>query len=157
MDTFVAMELEMISKRFSSSSWITCGKGLCRTWEQRATRKISGIGATTDSYGIQHETSRRRSQLTKLVSTEEYGVVLSIVGLVGNIGMLVMAVGSNGLFVATVEVYTGFSLLLTASTNLVAIGILLYIVCAKKRDESRHDGYTEVLSNQCEKMNNKHW
>ena len=97
-----------------------------------------------------------RSQLTKLVSTEEYGVVLSIVGLVGNIGMLVMAVGSNGLFVATVEVYTGFSLLLTASTNLVAIGILLYIVCAKKRDECRHDSYNEVSTNHNEKMNNTH-
>ena len=97
-----------------------------------------------------------RSQLTKLVSNEEYGVVLSIVGLVRNIGMLVMAVGSNGLFVATVEVYTGFSLLLMASTNLLSVGILLFIVCAKKRDECRHNGYNEVSTNQNEKMNNTH-
>ena len=97
-----------------------------------------------------------RSQLTKLVSNEEYGVALSVVGLVGNIGMLIMAVGSNGLFVATVEIYTGFSILLMASTNLMSVGILLYIVCTKERDESRHDDYNEVSANENENKNAKH-
>ena len=89
-----------------------------------------------------------RSQLTKLVSAEEYGVALSIVGLASNIGMLVVAVGSNGLFVAAVKIYPGLSLSLMASTNLISIGIVLYIVCTKARDGSKHDDYNEVSVNE---------
>ena len=99
-----------------------------------------------------------RSQLTKLVSNEEYGVALSFVGLVGNIGMLIMAVGSNGLFVATAKVYTGLSMLVMASTNLVSLAILLCIVCTKDRDGSRLDdcNKTSAREDRSERMNNRH-
>ena len=75
-----------------------------------------------------------RSQLTKLVSGKEYGVALSFVGLVGNLGCVVLTVGSNGLFVATVTVYNGLSLLLIASTNLISLVILLYVVLTKEEE-----------------------
>ena len=97
-----------------------------------------------------------RSQLTKLVSAEEYGVVLSIVGLMGNIGMLIVAVGSNGLFVATVKIYPGFSLFLMASANIISIGVLLYIVCSKERGGSRHDDFNEIPSNDSDNTNDRH-
>ena len=88
-----------------------------------------------------------RSKVTKLVSTEEYGVALSFVGLVGNLGSFILAVGANGLFVATVKVFTGFSLLLMGSTSLISLIILLYIVFTKEREGSTDDNYNEVSTN----------
>ena len=62
-----------------------------------------------------------RSQLTKLVSSGEHAVILSFIGLLNGLGMLIMSVGANGLFVATVNIYSGFSILLISFTNTVEI------------------------------------
>ena len=68
-----------------------------------------------------------RSQLTKLVSPEEHGVSLSLVGFASVIGNLIMAVAVNPLFTATVMIYSGFSILLMSCANFVALVILCYV------------------------------
>ena len=82
-----------------------------------------------------------RSQLTKLVSPEEHGVSLSLIGLMDVIGNLIMAAAANGLFIATVKVYSGFSILLMSCANLVALFILCYSFLITKRNSK----YYEVI------------
>jgi len=86
-----------------------------------------------------------RSQLTKLVSPEEHGVSLSLIGLMDVIGNLIMAAAANGVFIATVKVYSGFSILLMSCANLVALFILCCTFLITKRNSRKY----EVVSQHC--------
>ena len=86
-----------------------------------------------------------RSQLTKLVSPEEHGVSLSLIGLMDAVGNLIMAATANGLFIATVKVYSGFSILLMSCANLVALIILCCTFLITKRNSKNY----EVISQHC--------
>ena len=80
-----------------------------------------------------------RSQLTKLVSPEEHGVSLSLIGLMDAVSNLIMAAAANGLFIATVKVYSGFSILLMSCANLVALFILCYAVSITKLGSKNYE------------------
>ena len=80
-----------------------------------------------------------RSQLTKLVSPEEHGVSLSLIGLVDSVGNLTMAAVANGLFIATVKIYSGFSILLMSTANLVALGVLCFAFFITKRKSRNYE------------------
>ena len=80
-----------------------------------------------------------RSQLTKLVTPEEHGVSLSLIGLMNVVGNLIMAAVANGLFIATVKVYSGFSIFLMSTANLVALGVLGYAFSITKRKSSNYE------------------
>merc|ERR1712141_364964 len=79
-------------------------------------------------------TTSVRSQLTKLVSSEENGIVLSFHGLLCGLSIFITSVGANGLFVATVKIYSGFSILLIALTNIVTVAILSYVIVTKRHE-----------------------
>ena len=78
-----------------------------------------------------------RSQLTKMVSTDEHAVILSFIGLLYGLGMFIMSVAANGLFVATVKIYSGFSILLMSFTNFVSFLILYYILFVKRSNQEK--------------------
>ena len=85
-----------------------------------------------------------RSQLTKLVSIEEHGVILSFVGLAGNSSIFIMSVAANGLFAATAKVYSGFGILLLSFSNIVSFAILCCIVCARGAKGITSNSYRKV-------------
>ena len=87
-----------------------------------------------------------RSQLTKLVSAEESGVVLSLYGFCTGTSMFIMSVAANGLFVATVHIYSGFSILSMSFANLVAFVILCYIVCTKRQKGITISNYSKITN-----------
>ena len=84
-------------------------------------------------------TSAARSQLTRLVSAEEYGVSLSLIGLMNAVSCLIMAGVANGFFIVTVKVYSGFSILLMQCGNLVVLCILGYTFFITKRKSSNYE------------------
>ena len=63
--------------------------------------------------------SAARSKLTTLVPPESHGVSLSLLGVLDTLSQLFMAVGANGLFIAPTKIYSGFSILLISSTNIL--------------------------------------
>ena len=88
-----------------------------------------------------------RSQLTKLVTTGEHAVVLSFVGLINGLGMCIMSVAANGLFVATVQIYSGFSILLMSFSNIIALFFLCYVYFTKGDEGITNDKYGKALIN----------
>ena len=66
-----------------------------------------------------------RAMLTKLVSEEEHGTILSCVGVVSLIGATIMNFAANSLFRATAYIFPGFSILILSFSSLIA----LFIVC----------------------------
>ena len=88
-----------------------------------------------------------RSKLTKLVSTEEFGVILSFVGLVSNLSVLIMAMGANGLFSTTAKLYSGLSMMLMSISNVIALIILCYVICKKGHDRTTSNDYHKLSMN----------
>ena len=88
-----------------------------------------------------------RSKLTKLVSREQNGVVLSTYGFFTLISMCIMSVAANGLFVATVHIYSGFSILLLSVANLIALAILSYVACTKGQEGVNGKRYRKISMN----------
>ena len=82
-----------------------------------------------------------RSKVTKLVSSNEHGVSLSLLGLLDVLCELIMSVAANGLFIATAQIYSGFSILLMSVANVISFVILCYIVCRNVHDEANADDY----------------
>ena len=72
-----------------------------------------------------------RSKLTKLVEADEYGAVLSFVGIIQVFSNLVMSLAGNALYAATAKVYSGFSILLMSGSCLVCLAILCYVYFIK--------------------------
>ena len=82
-----------------------------------------------------------RSKVTKLVSSNEHGISLSLLGLLNVLCGLIMSVAANGLFIATAQIYSGFSILLMSVANVVSFAILCYIVCRNGHEEASADDY----------------
>ena len=87
-----------------------------------------------------------RSKLTKLVSSEEHGVVLSCFGLLTGLSMFITSVAANGLFVATVKIYSGFSLLLMSMSNVVSLLILCYILIHRRSIKVDTNDYNKICN-----------
>ena len=83
------------------------------------------FGFTLFSLGFPFALSTIRAVLTKVVSKEEEGTVLSCVGMLSLIGVTAMNFGANNLFVATANIFPGFSILLLSCSTFIA----LVIVC----------------------------
>ena len=79
-----------------------------------------------------------RSQLTKQVSAGEHAIILSFIGLLYGLGMFIMSVAANWLFVATVKIYSGFSILLMSFTNGISFLILCYVVFIKRGYQGKY-------------------
>ena len=60
-----------------------------------------------------------RAKLTELVSTEEHGTSLSLIGLLHVSSMLVLGMVANELFTGTAKVYSGFRILLMSFANVI--------------------------------------
>ena len=89
--------------------------------------------------------SALRSKLTKLVSTDEHAVSLSLFGVTDVLGELIMAVVANGFFIATAKVYSGFSILLMSCANFLALGILCFVYYTRDRKSTTDSDYQTVL------------
>ena len=87
-----------------------------------------------------------RSKLTKLVAADEYGSVLSYIGLINVLSDLVMSTTANALFAATAKIYSGLSILLISVSSLICLGVLCYVFCAKERNGAATSAY-DKLSN----------
>ena len=85
-----------------------------------------------------------RSQLTKLVEADEYGAVLSYVGIINLLSDLLMSQAANALFAATAKVYSGLSILLMSGSCLVCLVILCYIVCTKQSEPTATNTYDKL-------------
>ena len=68
-----------------------------------------------------------RAMLTKVVSQDEQGTVLSCVGVLSLIGATIMTFAANSLFRATAVIFPGFSILLLSFSSLIALAIILYL------------------------------
>ena len=88
-----------------------------------------------------------RSQLIKLVPSEEHGVSLSLVGLMDVFGELIMAVVANGFFIATAKVYSGFSILLLSAINFMALIILCIVYLTSDQAGNTNSHYHRLSSN----------
>ena len=91
-----------------------------------------------------------RSKLTKLVSPAEHGTSLSLTGLVHVLGVLIMSVASNGLFIATAKIYVGFSILLMSFVSCVSLAILCYIYYTKEDEGETTDDYQNISTKENE-------
>ena len=85
-----------------------------------------------------------RSQLTKLVRDNEKGLSLSLYGLAQSITLVVMSIVGNGLFAATARIFSGFSILLIAFLDFLALGAFLCMWIAKQRKVELPEKYHEV-------------
>ena len=86
-----------------------------------------------------------RSLLTKLVTDNERGVSLSLYGLLQSITLFLMSLVCNGLFAATAEMFSGFSIMIMSFLNFVAFGILSYMFFVKSPRVTLSQNYCEVL------------
>ena len=91
-----------------------------------------------------------RSKLTKLASPTEHGTSLSLIGLVQVLGVLIMSVASNGLFIATVNIYSGFSILLMSFISCVSLAILCYTYYTKEHEGETTDDYESISTKEDE-------
>jgi len=87
-----------------------------------------------------------RAKLTELVSVEEHGTCLSLIGLLQVSSVLILGTFANGLFAATAKIYSGFSILLMSCTNVVAFTILCFLYFTKEKREANSDSYQKLPS-----------
>ena len=85
-----------------------------------------------------------RAKLTELVSTEEHGTSLSLIGLLHVSSVLIIGMVANGLFAATAKVYSGFSILLMSCANMIALVILSFLYFTKDKQDVASDMYQKV-------------
>jgi len=81
-----------------------------------------------------------RAMLTKLVSKEEHGTILSCVGVVSLIGATIMNFAANSLFRATAHIFPGFSILLLSFSSLIALCIVCCLKFIHSRERDKADG-----------------
>ena len=85
-----------------------------------------------------------RAKLTELVSTEEHGTSLSLIGLLNVASELILGMVANGLFAATAMIYSGFSILLMSCANMVALAILCFSILYQRQKDAASDFYQKV-------------
>ena len=87
-----------------------------------------------------------RAKLTKVVSQDEQGTVLSCVGVLSLIGVTIMTFAANSLFRAAAVIFPGFSILLLSFASLIALAIVLYLafIYSKKSHISDEQGGNEL-------------
>ena len=91
-------------------------------------------------------TASVRSRVTKIVPSEEYGVSLSFVGILGSVSDAIMSPAASAVFAATAKIYSGFSILLLACSCTIALALFCYVIFVKERKGKATEDYDKTLA-----------